>query len=709
MKNTKKKVSLLLMFVLIISILFHTNGNVEAAGTKTIQLNKKSVTLKVGDKTTLKAKNVPKGKKISWKSNKKTVASVTSKGVITAKKQGKAKITATIAKKQYSCSVTVKKKKKSVANNTSYPEKEDSKDTTESDNNTSYPKEEDGKDTTESDNNTSYPKEEDSKDTTESNNNTSYPKEDSKDTTESNNNTSASDGGQSDTSSNNEEKDNNTPKVQKDINDCTIKFLCTEYTYSNRAITPMIRVYDEGVILIPGYDYTLTCTNNVAVGMATAIITGLDDYKGTATRNFTITKSIKIPQVSLDQDHINVGEQAHIQIKGEVEGTVIYDAIMFTPYSERDYYSAIESGHVTIDDNGVITAKKAGEIYIIVKTSGNENYEPCSSQMKLNIFNDTNPQLGFSEIDLRSKLSWTTDRKDTVVEDGMTELSITAYSEATVQWMEQHITFTVEDATPKAYHQTFEDVGMNMTAPSFVVEPAQEEVNYSDVVSQKSVKITAGEGVRVFKVCIYKDGELAQCVYCGTEPKDSEGNLLDKKLFETVRHRVEKKLWTDDMNNAEKLIAVKKYIGETCHYPYSLLETKEFNPTYWDSRSVDGRFLFDRAYTFSYLWAAMVFRGGSASCTAAGILEIIATEDLGLPYIRNKDGSFMSGEGVWIGMGQNSSNPDSIYHETLYYRCADDQVLGIDVNGMGAGWKEDNENIPCTVHDCESKIISIKE
>ena len=70
MKNSKKKISLLLMFVLIISILFHTNGNVEAAGTKTIQLNKKSVTLKVGDKTTLKAKNVPKGKKISWKSNK---------------------------------------------------------------------------------------------------------------------------------------------------------------------------------------------------------------------------------------------------------------------------------------------------------------------------------------------------------------------------------------------------------------------------------------------------------------------------------------------------------------------------------------------------------------------------------------------------------------------------------------------------------------
>ena len=737
MKNKKKKISLLLMLVLVISILFHTNGNVEAAGTKTIQLNKKSVTLKVGDKTTLKAKNVPAGKKISWKSNKKTVASVTSKGVVTAKKQGKAKITATIAKKQYSCSVTVKKKKKSVvnnkkddvthsdekdskdtaeSNNNTSPNEEDCKDTTESDNSTSYPKEEDSKDTTESDNNTSYPKEEDNKDTTESDNNTSYPEEeDNKDTTESNNNTSYLDGGQSDTSSNNEDKNNsaemnanyNTLKEQRDINDCRILLYGTEHPYTAEPITPKVYVADRGVELVQDSDYTVSYANNVAIGTGTITITGMNNYKGTTTRNFTITKA-KL-YASLDRDYINVGEQAHIQIKGKGVGTVTYDAVIATPYAMYGYYSAIESEYVTIDDNGVITANKAGEICIIVKTSGNEYYEPSSEEMWLRIINNTNPCFGFTEFDLDNKVSWTTDTLDTVVQDGMTEFSVTAYSDATVQWVEQHTTFTVEDVTPKAYHQTFEDVGMNMTAPSFIVEPAKKEVHYANVVSQKEVKITAGEGVRVVKVCIYKDGELAQCIYCATNPKDSEGNLLDKKLYETVRHRVEKKLWTDDMDNLEKLMAAAQYIRETCHYPNSWLEVKELNPTYWENKSVDNQFLFEDKYRLTYLHRAMIFRGGTANCTVVGILDTMVTEDLGMSYLENEDGSLMPGEGIWIGCGKNSSNPHSLYHETLYYRYADGKTLAINVQGMGGNWAEDNKNNSCTVHDCESKIISIKE
>lgn len=81
-------------------------------------INKKKVTLTVGKKTTLKIKNCKK--KVRWKSSRKKVATVSSKGVVKAKKAGKSKITATVGKKKYVCRVTVKAKssKKSTSNNT---------------------------------------------------------------------------------------------------------------------------------------------------------------------------------------------------------------------------------------------------------------------------------------------------------------------------------------------------------------------------------------------------------------------------------------------------------------------------------------------------------------------------------------------------------------------------------------------------------------
>ena len=46
-------------------------------------------------------------KKVKWSSNKKTIATVTRKGKVTAKKQGTAVITAKIGKKKYKCKVKV--------------------------------------------------------------------------------------------------------------------------------------------------------------------------------------------------------------------------------------------------------------------------------------------------------------------------------------------------------------------------------------------------------------------------------------------------------------------------------------------------------------------------------------------------------------------------------------------------------------------------
>ena len=109
MKNLRRIMSLLLMAVMVAGMLVVPSGNVQAAKKK-VQLSKKTVTLEVGKKVTLKLKNAPKKKKITWSSNKKKIASVSKKGVVTAKKAGKANITAKVSGKKYVCKVTVKKK-----------------------------------------------------------------------------------------------------------------------------------------------------------------------------------------------------------------------------------------------------------------------------------------------------------------------------------------------------------------------------------------------------------------------------------------------------------------------------------------------------------------------------------------------------------------------------------------------------------------------
>lgn len=72
-----------------------------------IKLNKTKYSMFPGNSYTLKIKGTTK--KAKWTSNKKSIATVTSAGKVTAKKAGKAKITAKIGEKKLICKITVRK------------------------------------------------------------------------------------------------------------------------------------------------------------------------------------------------------------------------------------------------------------------------------------------------------------------------------------------------------------------------------------------------------------------------------------------------------------------------------------------------------------------------------------------------------------------------------------------------------------------------
>lgn len=99
----------ILMFVAVAVMVFMCTTTAEAA----TKLSKKKATLYVGE--TLQLKLTGGSGKCTWKSNKSKVASVSKKGLVTAKKKGTCKITVKKSGKTYTCKITVKKLPKNYA------------------------------------------------------------------------------------------------------------------------------------------------------------------------------------------------------------------------------------------------------------------------------------------------------------------------------------------------------------------------------------------------------------------------------------------------------------------------------------------------------------------------------------------------------------------------------------------------------------------
>lgn len=89
------------LFTLVLCLVLITPRTAEAA----INISKAKATMEVD--STLKLKVSGTKNKATWKSSKKSVATVDSAGKVTAIFEGQATITATVNKKKYSCIVTV--------------------------------------------------------------------------------------------------------------------------------------------------------------------------------------------------------------------------------------------------------------------------------------------------------------------------------------------------------------------------------------------------------------------------------------------------------------------------------------------------------------------------------------------------------------------------------------------------------------------------
>lgn len=112
-KSIRKITVVLLALFLITGQFLAGEVSVQAAG-KQKSLNITDLSLSVGQSQKIKVLN---GRKVKWNSSKRSVASVSKKGIVKAKKAGKTTITAKVSGKKLKCNVVVRKmsaKKKDV-------------------------------------------------------------------------------------------------------------------------------------------------------------------------------------------------------------------------------------------------------------------------------------------------------------------------------------------------------------------------------------------------------------------------------------------------------------------------------------------------------------------------------------------------------------------------------------------------------------------
>lgn len=100
----KRQLTTLLCTGLVVGLTAPSATTVSEAAKK--KLSRTSLSMVAGSTYKLNVKGTKK--KIKWRSSKKSVATVSTKGKVTAKKAGSATITATVSGKKYRCKVTVK-------------------------------------------------------------------------------------------------------------------------------------------------------------------------------------------------------------------------------------------------------------------------------------------------------------------------------------------------------------------------------------------------------------------------------------------------------------------------------------------------------------------------------------------------------------------------------------------------------------------------
>lgn len=616
MKHMKKRLAIIWM-VLFTALALPASvmpdmAYIQAQAASTVRISSKKMTLILGQSKTLKITGT--SKKVTWSSGKKSVASVSKNGKVTAKKKGTADIIATVGNKKYVCKVTVEAPKLSK--------------------------------------------------------------------------TKASlQAGQS----------------------LQLKLAGTSQKITWKSSdTSVVKVSSSGKI--------------TARAKGKANVTATVNKK-VFTCKVTISSKVtekKISSVKLNKTSLTLDEGKSSTLKATVlpADTTMDKGITWTTKN---------SAVAKVSAKGKVTAVKAGTTYIVAKTSNNKSVS-CKVTVKEPLKKATSA--GFDMNVWSSSDTYKHDYNSCVSVGTSNVYAINFLGNGNEQWADK-VKFKVTDVTPAAYKNMYKAIGITEKTPEVVRASAKEYLDrmarYGYVpgivepftssgpggfsvsaTAGATLKITCGQSTRAIKITASYEGKVLDTIYLTATGKDAAGNYSaeDRKVYDTVRHKVEAKLWKPGMSNLEKLNALADYINETVHYPYTDTVSGQYNPTFWKNWSVDGRDLLWNMVDDPILSRTMALQGGIMTCLACDIIKTAGMEDLKLRNLYNSaTDTVESGEGVWVGVGSYSSAPYNPYHETCWYQAADGTRTGLDCQGMY--YEAGSSLVSCEAHQCREKIVPL--
>lgn len=446
---------------------------------------------------------------------------------------------------------------------------------------------------------------------------------------------------------------------------------------------------------------------------------GGDDSHKSVNRHYA--GNITVTEPKPVRQHITAELEKPVMYVGETQKINVSDA-----YGEVTFEAEDEDGSIAISPDGTVTGQKTGWADIYLNASGDETHLPAEKITVGRVIISSKEATAYGFCGGLTGPYKKESYDDARNADGTASLAVRFYCNAVETWIDEHVVFEAQDVTANAYAKMFADMGLSPADPKIVSEswtdklysnsrskptvrlPFNEDgpVPCKDIaISGKKLTINIDAGTRVVKVLAKKDGEILDYIYLGTTnyKTNSESSVFERDLYKKVRERIEAKLWTDDMSNGDKIGAMAAYINSTTHYPDSPTTNPYENPSYWADWAVDGQILEYWMFQDVTLSEIMALQGGIADCYAAQILNRAAKEDLGLTYLY--DGKTVAdGEGVWIGLGSQSSNPGNPSHMSLWYKDANGESCSFDASGLDGGY---NKGVTCEEHDCRSKIIPL--
>ncbi|MCR4927583.1 MAG: leucine-rich repeat protein, partial [Lachnospiraceae bacterium] len=141
------------------------------------------------------------------------------------------------------------------------------------------------------------------------------------------------------------------------------------YVYTGAAIKPSITVKRGTKVLTESTDYVVAVSDNINAGQGTVTIAGRGNYKGSASKTFTIQKAAHTLTCP-DKISISCAETTKsIGAKGSGQIT----------------YSSSNTGIAAVSANGVITKKGTGSAVITVLIAGDANHNQAKATVNVDV------------------------------------------------------------------------------------------------------------------------------------------------------------------------------------------------------------------------------------------------------------------------------------------------------------------------------------